>query len=99
MEEDHDQQSTIATTTTTKKKLTKRIRAHSNPFTPPEEGAVPLTPSLVEWGSVFKGWKTDARVEIADIGCGFGGLMYGLAPLVNLYPFHFRNRGGVLTLI
>lgn len=26
--------------------------------------------------------KLDRQVEIADIGCGFGGLLFGLAPVL-----------------
>ena len=39
-----------------KKRLTKRLRAHSNPFTPPAKPP-PLTPDHVEWAQVFKGWQ------------------------------------------
>lgn len=56
----------------------------------------PLTPAHMDWASLFPEYvdpdpskvnlggtrKLLKDVEVADIGCGFGGLLVGLAPLM-----------------
>lgn len=76
---------TDATTTAKKKKkknkVSKRVRAHTNPYTPPQRPP-PASPDSVEWSTVFADWQGgNSSVEIADIGCGFGGLIHALGPL------------------
>lgn len=56
-----------------------RQRAHSNPFSD-HLLDYPRNPDAMEWGQLYpKYTNSDKRVEIADIGCGYGGLMVGLA--------------------
>lgn len=63
-----------------KKAITKRVRSHSNPHTPSR--SVPVDPEHVDWRSVFPVWTEGvSKVEIADIGCGFGGLVRALGPM------------------
>lgn len=61
-----------------------RQRAHSNPFSD-HRLDYPTSPDSMDWSSLYPQYHTDGkmtqRVEIADVGCGFGGLMVGLAPL------------------
>lgn len=59
-----------------------RQRAHCNPlsdhnFTPP------ITPGAMDWSQLYPHRNLDNghEVEFADIGCGYGGLLIGLAPL------------------
>jgi tRNA G46 methylase TrmB len=56
----------------------------------------PISPAHMDWSSHFPafvdpdesktnlsgGRKLTKEVEVVDIGCGFGGLMVGLAPLL-----------------
>lgn len=65
-----------------KKKKIKRVRAHVNVFSPPEVPP-PLTPDLVDWASVFpfRQLNENDRVEVCDVGCGFGGLLEHLSPV------------------
>lgn len=55
-----------------------RQRAHANPFSD-HELTYPACPSAMDW-SEFYPMAKDRQVEIADIGCGFGGLLVALAP-------------------
>ncbi|RLV84842.1 hypothetical protein JA9_000719 [Meyerozyma sp. JA9] len=56
-----------------------RQRAHSNPFSD-HSLDYPRNPDAMEWGKLYPAYaNTDKQVEIADIGCGYGGLMVGLA--------------------
>lgn len=58
-----------------KKQKHKRFRAHKNVFSPPAE-LPPLSPKHVDWKSVFPhSWKEGSVVDVADVGCGFGGLL------------------------
>ena len=59
-----------------------RQRAHANPFSD-HELAYPARPDDMDWSNLFPDAK-GRRVEICDIGCGFGGLIVALAP-------HFRD--------
>ncbi|KAL4791277.1 putative methyltransferase-domain-containing protein [Aspergillus venezuelensis] len=72
-----------------------RQRAHANPFS---DHALnyPLSPAHMDWASHFPAFlnsdpkQTNAagarkllkEVEVVDIGCGFGGLLVGLAPVL-----------------
>lgn len=62
----------------------KRIRAHSNPLSDNLDN-FPLSPDKVDWAAhypaFFKPGTAPPEVTIADIGCGFGGLLVGLSPL------------------
>jgi tRNA (guanine-N7-)-methyltransferase len=40
----------------------------------------PVNPASMDWTSHFPG-VPEKKVSIADIGCGFGGLLFALAPL------------------
>ena len=55
-----------------------RQRAHANPFSD-HDLEYPTHPGAMDW-SPFYPKANDRRVEIADIGCGFGGLLIALAP-------------------
>lgn len=55
-----------------------RQRAHANPFSD-HDLEYPACPSAMDWSVFFPDAK-DRVVEIADIGCGFGGLLVALAP-------------------
>ncbi|KAJ5217345.1 tRNA (guanine-N(7)-)-methyltransferase [Penicillium chermesinum] len=72
-----------------------RQRAHANPFSD-HQLDYPLTPAHMDWSSHYPafvdpdtskttlsgGRKLVKDVEVVDIGCGFGGLLVGLAPLL-----------------
>ncbi|KAI1831480.1 hypothetical protein DTO013E5_2901 [Penicillium roqueforti] len=72
-----------------------RQRAHANPFSD-HRLEYPLSPAHMDWSSHFPafvdpdtsktnlsgGRKLTKEVEVVDIGCGFGGLIVGLAPLM-----------------
>ncbi|ODV84257.1 hypothetical protein CANARDRAFT_29408 [[Candida] arabinofermentans NRRL YB-2248] len=67
------------------KKRFYRQRAHSNPFSD-HRLEYPKKPSMMDWGRLYPAYidestgRVDRNVEIADIGCGYGGLMIDLAP-------------------
>ncbi|KAG7699016.1 hypothetical protein KL930_002197 [Ogataea haglerorum] len=67
------------------KKRFYRQRAHSNPFSD-HKLEYPKSPESMDWSKYYPGFvdsetgKLDRQVEIADIGCGFGGLLVDLAP-------------------
>lgn len=61
-----------------------RQRAHSNPFSD-HQLEYPRSPDAMDWTKLYPHYvgddgKMTQRVEIADIGCGFGGLMVDLSP-------------------
>ncbi|KAL4934803.1 hypothetical protein BDV06DRAFT_217867 [Aspergillus oleicola] len=72
-----------------------RQRAHANPFSDHLLN-YPLTPAHMDWATHFPAFvnpdpkQTNAAgarkllkdVEVVDIGCGFGGLLVGLAPVL-----------------
>jgi tRNA (guanine-N7-)-methyltransferase len=61
----------------------RRIRAHANPLAT-SDIVPPATPDDYDWKSLFPGHITKEnkkQVTIADIGCGFGGLLLTLAPI------------------
>lgn len=61
-----------------------RQRAHSNPFSD-HRLDYPKSPDTMDWGKYYPAYyneddqKMTKDVEIADIGCGYGGLLIGLA--------------------
>ncbi|EAW10656.1 tRNA (guanine46-N7)-methyltransferase [Aspergillus clavatus NRRL 1] len=72
-----------------------RQRAHANPFSDHQLN-YPLSPAHMDWSSHYPAFvdpepshtnlagtrKLLKDVEVVDIGCGFGGLLIGLAPLL-----------------
>ncbi|BCS27164.1 tRNA (guanine46-N7)-methyltransferase [Aspergillus puulaauensis] len=72
-----------------------RQRAHANPFSD-HMLHYPLTPAHMDWSTHFPAFtnpdpmqtnlagarKLLKDVEVVDIGCGFGGLLVGLAPVL-----------------
>ncbi|KAF3480250.1 tRNA (guanine-N(7)-)-methyltransferase [Arthroderma uncinatum] len=72
-----------------------RQRAHANPFSD-HQLTYPISPDHMDWSAMFPAYvnpdstvvnlsgarKLVKEVEIADIGCGFGGLLVALAPLM-----------------
>ncbi|PKX92560.1 tRNA (guanine46-N7)-methyltransferase [Aspergillus novofumigatus IBT 16806] len=77
------------------KKKYYRQRAHANPFSD-HHLKYPLSPAHMDWSSHYPAFvdpdpshtnlagarKLLKDVEVVDIGCGFGGLLIGLAPLL-----------------
>jgi len=57
-----------------------RQRAHANPFSD-HHLDYPPSPSQMDWSSHYPNMPKDKKVEFADIGCGFGGLLIALAPV------------------
>ncbi|KAI5449307.1 tRNA (guanine-N(7)-)-methyltransferase (tRNA(m7G46)-methyltransferase) [Naganishia albida] len=55
-----------------------RQRAHANVFND-HQLHYPASPGEMNWSTLYPAHPT-ARVEFADIGCGFGGLLTALAP-------------------
>ncbi|KAL4896691.1 hypothetical protein BDV59DRAFT_199047 [Aspergillus ambiguus] len=72
-----------------------RQRAHANPFSD-HRLEYPLSPAHMDWASYYPAFENPDSaqinlggfrkllkdVEVVDIGCGFGGLLVGLAPLL-----------------
>lgn len=62
----------------------RHVRAHCNPLADNRFPGTPVTPNDLKWEQIYPGMRnTNANVEFADVGCGFGGLLVSLAPL---YP-------------
>jgi tRNA (guanine-N7-)-methyltransferase len=61
------------------KKGNFRQRAHSNPLSD-NDLPYPLNPSVFQWQTLFPD-ILDRKVDILDIGCGYGGLLVGLSPI------------------
>lgn len=57
-----------------------RARAHSNPLSD-SHFPVPLCPAQVDYSLHFPQFDALSKVQFADIGCGFGGLLVSLATL------------------
>ena len=55
-----------------------RQRAHANPFSD-HDLDVPMNPSDIQWNQFYP--KLSGKVEFADVGCGYGGLLVSLSPL------------------
>ncbi|KAF2431121.1 putative t-RNA methyltransferase [Tothia fuscella] len=66
------------------KKSFYRQRAHANPFSD-HALTYPSRPEDMDWREHYPDFvvdgKVDRGVEIADIGCGFGGLLFALGPV------------------
>ena len=71
------------------KKKFYRQRAHANPFS--DHALIyPASPADMDWSVHFPAFKKSEApstkltkgVEIADIGCGFGGLLVAISPLM-----------------
>ncbi|KAG8806489.1 tRNA (guanine-N(7)-)-methyltransferase (tRNA(m7G46)-methyltransferase), partial [Serendipita sp. 399] len=59
-----------------------RQRAHANPFSD-HSLSYPPSPSAIDWSVHYPDPRhAGKQVEVADIGCGFGGLLTALAPLM-----------------
>lgn len=67
------------------KKKFYRQRAHSNPFSD-HQLEYPLSPEHMDWSKLFPHYYDEEKkamikdVTIADIGCGYGGLLIDLSP-------------------
>ncbi|KAF2401352.1 hypothetical protein EJ06DRAFT_388751 [Trichodelitschia bisporula] len=62
------------------KKRFYRQRAHANPFSD-HALSYPRTPDSMDWSSHYPDFVDQSkRIEVADIGCGFGGLLFALSP-------------------
>lgn len=71
-----------------------RQRAHINPLNVADGFEYPLAPTRMRWRAHYpahfsvndasgcEAASTGARVTVADIGCGFGGLLAGLSPVL-----------------
>lgn len=57
-----------------------RARAHSNPLSD-SHFPVPISPAQVDYSLHYPQFDGSKRVEFADIGCGFGGLLVSLSTL------------------
>ncbi|GIY17274.1 hypothetical protein CEXT_557501 [Caerostris extrusa] len=63
-----------------------RQRAHSNPIAD-HNFDYPLTPDHMDWAPLYPDFfkedtsNPNAKVEFADVGCGYGGLLVELSPL------------------
>lgn len=55
-----------------------RQRAHANVFSD-HQLDYPTKPSDFDWKKYYP--EASGRVEFADIGCGFGGLLFSLSPI------------------
>jgi tRNA (guanine-N7-)-methyltransferase len=55
-----------------------RQRAHANPFSD-HQLDYPLKPDEYDWSKHFP--AMNGKVEFADIGCGYGGLLMALSPI------------------
>ncbi|KAF8313708.1 hypothetical protein DL93DRAFT_2058923 [Clavulina sp. PMI_390] len=62
------------------KKKYYRQRAHANPFSD-HNLEYPTSPAAMDWTPHYPNMPKDKKVEFADIGCGFGGLLIALAPM------------------
>lgn len=58
-----------------------RSRAHCNPLSHNDGFKYPLSPHNMDWSAHYPN-KPGARVEVLDIGCGFGGLTVALSKLL-----------------
>jgi len=59
-----------------------RQRAHANPFSD-HQLDYPASPDEMDWGQYYPEEVLNGKkIEVVDIGCGFGGLLVSLAPLL-----------------
>ncbi|XP_051115297.1 tRNA (guanine-N(7)-)-methyltransferase [Andrographis paniculata] len=80
---DHDPNlnPTHSKTTGLPRKRFYRARAHSNPLSD-SHFPVPISPAQFDYSLHFPGFSDRSqKIEFADVGCGFGGLLIALAPL------------------
>ncbi|KIV98891.1 tRNA (guanine-N(7)-)-methyltransferase [Verruconis gallopava] len=57
-----------------------RQRAHANPFSD-HRLTYPDCPDAMDWSEYYPAYAGQSKsVEFADIGCGFGGLLFALSP-------------------
>lgn len=56
-----------------------RQRAHANVFSD-HSFAYPVSPQQMDWTPLYPRNPKVSDIEIADIGCGFGGLLVALSP-------------------
>ncbi|KAI1662156.1 putative methyltransferase [Daldinia decipiens] len=77
-------------TTNMPKKKFYRQRAHANPFSD-HRLTYPVRPEAMDWSTFFPSFteaetsspkKLTKDVEVVDIGCGFGGLLVALSPVM-----------------
>lgn len=79
------EESTIEKTLDLPKKRFYRQRAHSNPFSD-HQLEYPSSPDEMDWSKLYPYYYNEETqkmikdVTVADIGCGFGGLMIDLSP-------------------
>lgn len=71
---------THSKTTGLPRKRFYRARAHSNPLSD-SHFPVPVSPSQVDYTLLYPMHDGSKKIEFADIGCGFGGLLINLATL------------------
>ncbi|XP_073027217.1 tRNA (guanine-N(7)-)-methyltransferase isoform X2 [Primulina eburnea] len=71
---------THSKTTGLPRKRFYRARAHSNPLSD-SHFPVPIFPSQVDYNLHYPMYDGSKKIEFADIGCGFGGLLISLATL------------------
>ena len=71
--EQSDSSATTTTITELPKKRYYRQRAHSNPFSD-HRLEYPKSPESMDWSNLYPKQYDISKVEIADIGCGYGGL-------------------------
>ncbi|CAI5440833.1 unnamed protein product [Caenorhabditis angaria] len=59
-----------------------RQRAHSNPHSD-HDIEYPVSPEFMDWEKLYGDYyaKNSRKVEFADVGCGYGGLLMRLSPL------------------
>lgn len=87
MEHESNVNPTLSKSTGLSRKLFYRAWTHSNPLND-SYFPVPTTPSQVDYPSNCPGIfslsvhvDSARKIEFADIGCGFGGLLISLSPL------------------
>ncbi|KAL6434477.1 hypothetical protein ACFW04_006103 [Cataglyphis niger] len=76
----------MSTTLALPQKKYYRQRAHSNPIA---DHCIeyPIKPELMDWSTLYPQYfsnnteETQKRVEFADVGCGYGGLLVALSPM------------------
>lgn len=72
---------THSKTTGLPRKRFYRARAHSNPLSD-SHFPVPISPTQFDYSLHYPGFPDNSsKIEFADVGCGFGGLLIALAPL------------------
>nr|XP_027085972.1 tRNA (guanine-N(7)-)-methyltransferase-like [Coffea arabica]XP_027087996.1 tRNA (guanine-N(7)-)-methyltransferase-like [Coffea arabica] len=81
MEHESNVNPTLSKSTGLPRKRFYRARAHSNPLSD-SHFPVPVAPSQFDYFSHYPQISNDSKkIEFADIGCGFGGLLISLSTL------------------